>query len=300
MVLYNGLFRERFASQGGLDSVKSRGTEQRIALDGAVQLAGDHRVEGRPYSVNRNDQNIGPGFQSGLFDGLNRAQGHIIVVRVNRVDLRAAALRGLQERFGDFLPFGAGELARLRLDDLEIGKILQRLLEALLAIDGRRRAGRALKFHHVSLAVEFLREPFPGHFTFHDEVGGDQRRVKRIVRHIHAAVHEDDGNLLRFGPFQDRFPARLNHRREDDGVHALRDKSAERLDLVLLLLLRVGKLEGHAALGRFGSDRLGLRGSPAAFGADLREADRDRFPALFFGAARSGGFSGRALGRRQA
>src|SRR5436189_1965868 len=87
LVLYNGLFRERFASQGGLDSVKSRGTEQRIALDGAVQLAGDHRVEGRPYSVNRNDQNIGPGFQSGLFDGLNRAQGHIIVVSVNRVDL---------------------------------------------------------------------------------------------------------------------------------------------------------------------------------------------------------------------
>ncbi len=51
------------------------------------------------------------------------------------------------------------------------------------------------------------------------------------------------------GFLQHGLPAGLHHRREGDDVHALRDEGADGLDLVFLLLLRVGELQRDARLG---------------------------------------------------
>src|SRR3712207_1825499 len=85
---------------------------------------------------------------------------------------------------------------------------------------------------------------------------------------------------------QDLVPAGLDDRREGDDVDLLRDVAADRLDLVLLLLLRVGELQVDPGLLRGLLDRLGVRGAPPAFRTDLGEAERDV-------AAASSGVAGR-------
>ena len=74
---------------------------------------------------------------------------------------------------------------------------------------------------------------------------------------------------------EDGVPAGLDHGRERDHVDLLLDVRADRLDLVLLLLLRVGELQVDAR--RLGGrlDRLRVRSAPAALRADLREPERD-------------------------
>ena len=76
---------------------------------------------------------------------------------------------------------------------------------------------------------------------------------------------------------EDRLPARLHHRGQDDGVHALVHETVQRLDSVFLLPLGVGEFEKYAAFFRLGADRLGLGDAPAALCADLRETDRVGF-----------------------
>ena len=52
-----------------------------------------------------------------------------------------------------------------------------------------------------------------------------------------------------------------------------RGERAQRLDLVFLLLLGVGKAQINAALDRLAFDGIGVGRAPTAFGADLRKAD---------------------------
>jgi hypothetical protein len=70
-------------------------------------------------------------------------------------------------------------------------------------------------------------------------------------------------------PPQHRVPARLDHRREGDHVDLLRDEAADRLDLVFLLLLRVGELQLDAGCLGGVLDRGGVGGAPFALGAHL-------------------------------
>src|SRR5690606_11819585 len=87
---------------------------------------------------------------------------------------------------------------------------------------------------------------------------------------------EDHGDARGLGLLEHGVPARLHHRGERDDVDALRDVRADGLDLVLLLLLRVGELEVEAVLGRERVlDGLRVGGAPAGLGAHLREAEGD-------------------------
>ena len=96
-----------------------------------------------------------------------------------------------------------------------------------------------------------------------------------VVLLVDGAVGQDHRDLRRLGLAQHRAPAGLDHRREGDHVDLLRDEGADRLDLVLLLLLRVGELQLDAGLLGRRLDRLGVGGAPFALGADLREAEHD-------------------------
>src|SRR5262249_39587034 len=64
-------------------------------------------------------------------------------------------------------------------------------------------------------------------------------------------------------------------RREGDDVDLLRDVVADGLDLVLLLLLRVGELQVDAGRLRRALDGVGVGAAPTALGTDLREAEGD-------------------------
>ena len=80
-----------------------------------------------------------------------------------------------------------------------------------------------------------------------DEVGPDERLVERLVLGVDRAVGEDHGDVRGLGLLEDGVPAGLDHGRERDVVDALRDVGPDRLDLVLLLLLRVGELRSNPA-----------------------------------------------------
>ena len=245
-----------------------------------LSLPSCHRFERAFHAIDRKHDHIRAGLLPGFFERLDRAERHVVVVRINR----GHAGMHFQQRLHHFLAAAAPEVAALRRDDLHLRMRLDRFLEALLAIDRRRRAGRALQLDDLRLAARLLREPFAGHLPLGHKIRRDERGVKRLIRHAHAAIDEHHGNfrLLRFA--QHRLPARLDDRREDDRIDALRDEAAHRLDLVLLFALRVGEFEVHAALLAFAFDRLRLRRAPRALRADLRETDGE-----FLAAARAVG-----------
>src|SRR5437899_1339501 len=116
LIFHDGFLWKRFACSNRLDRIERCRAEQWIALDGAIELARNHCVEGIFDAINRDHDDIGTGFESSLFDGLNGAQGHVVVMRVSGLDIFSF---GLQERLHDFFAFRAREIAALRFDDLE-------------------------------------------------------------------------------------------------------------------------------------------------------------------------------------
>ena len=125
--------------------------------------------------------------------------------------------------------------------------------------------------------LHVLDQPAAGLAAFLDEVRAHEGDPQRVVLHVDGAVGQDDRDLRGLGFPQHGVPAGLDHRREGDHVHLLRDEGADRLDLVFLLLLRVGELQLDAGLLGGRLDRLGVGGAPFALGADLAEAQHDRF-----------------------
>ena len=79
-----------------------------------------------------------------------------------------------------------------------------------------------------------------------DLVGGDGGQVEVFGR-IDAAVEQDDRDFGFLGFGQHVVPAGGDDGGDQDGVDALGDEAADGLDLVFLLLLRIGELEVDAA-----------------------------------------------------
>ena len=130
-----------------------------------------------------------------------------------------------------------------------------------------------------------------------------KRLVERGVLGVDGAVGEDHRDVGGLGLLQDGVPPGLDDGAEGDDVDLLLDVGADRLDLVLLLALGVGELQVDArVLGRV-LDRRGVGGPPAALGADLGEAHRDRAAVggavgAAVGVAAAGGERERAQGDR--
>jgi hypothetical protein len=70
-------------------------------------------------------------------------------------------------------------------------------------------------------------------------------------------------------------PTGGHHWRKRDHVDFLRDEIAQRLDLIFLLLLRVGEAQIDVHGGGGGLDRLGIRRAPLALSPDLAETKHD-------------------------
>ena len=133
--------------------------------------------------------------------------------------------------------------------------------------------------------VGVVDQPLAGLLALLDEVGADERHVERGVFGVDGAVGEDDGDLGALGLLEHGVPAGLDDRAERDDVHLLLDVGPDRLDLVLLLLLSVGELQVDAGSPRPSPGWTGVRGAPAALGADLGEPHGDRVVVGGFAAA---------------
>src|ERR1700681_1694114 len=222
--------------------IEGRSRHVRRQLDRRVRLARHERLENVGHRVDRNNEDVLAGLEACFFDRLNRADGHVVVMGIERADI-LAAIFGLQEAFGDFFALGAGEIAGLAPDHLDVGMLCDRLIKPLLAIGRDARSDGALQFDHVAwLAADIFRQPLTGDHAFMNAVGCDGGQIERLVRSLDVTIEQDDRNLGVLGLVEHSIPARRNDRREETGVNALRDERANGLDLVLLLLLSVGDL----------------------------------------------------------
>ena len=161
------------------------------------------------------------GLEPRLLDGLDRADGHVVIVREQHVDLLLAF--GLDEGLHHFLALGAREIAALRAHDLEARILPDDLAETLHAVVCRRRTHGALQLDHADRPVlpgAVLDEPACGAAPFLDKVGADQRHVQRFIGHLHGAVGEHDRDAGGLGLRQHRVPAGFHHGREGDHVDA--------------------------------------------------------------------------------
>ena len=105
---------------------------------------------------------------------------------------------------------------------------------------------------HVTWLLVVIEQPLRRLLTFFCEVGTDHRDVERRILGIDVAVSQDDRDLGGLGFLENCIPARRHHGGKGDDIDFLRDIATNGLDLVLLLLLRIGEFQFDTRfLGRF-------------------------------------------------
>ena len=150
------------------------GTEARVAFAGGAELAVDDRLHRVLFAVDRDDQNVLARNLAGGLDRGDRAERHFVVVGVD--DRRVGM--GLEQRLGDLPSLVAVEVAGLAGDDGHLGRLgLDRLVEALLAIIGRRSADGAFQLDDLALAAGLVDRPVGDPLAFLDEVRADEGEI---------------------------------------------------------------------------------------------------------------------------
>ena len=225
--------------------VMSCGPNKRIALDGGVELAGDHRLERALHGVDGDDEDVLAGLEARFLDGLDGADGHVVVVRVQHVDLARSALRKASMTS---LP-----LARVKSPVCE-RMILKRGLAAMISSKPflRSLAGAeptvpcsSTMFTSLGRVLELSRRTqrpaLRPSSTKSEPMKADvQRGIARVDRAIGEDHRECSRPWLRCST--------VSQPVSTTGENAMTStfwamKRAQRLDLVFLLLLRVGEAQ---------------------------------------------------------
>src|SRR6476660_9583505 len=157
-----------------LGEVHELWAEQRAALDDKVDLSVGQRLHAVLHRVDGDDLDVLAGHLARRLDGLDGAEAHVVVLRVDHVDLR---LR-LQEGLHHLLAARAGEVTGLARDDLQVGVGGDGRGEALGAVDGRGGSGGALELHDVDGTRRRLLlpdEPVARLLALGDEVRAEER-----------------------------------------------------------------------------------------------------------------------------
>ena len=153
---------------------------------------------------------------------------------------------------------------------------LDGVVEALLAVVGRRGADGAFELDDLALAAGLLDRPIGDALAFVDEVGADEGEVVDAglgERRIDVAVDQEHRDAGLLGVHHGGDQRLLLARREEDEVDALRDHAVDVGDLLGGGAGGVGVDELAAALGGLVLHARGLREAPGIVALGLREAD---------------------------
>src|SRR5688572_12096040 len=253
-----------------LDRVEGERPEPWIALDGGAELPGNDRLERGALAIDGHDDHVLARLPSHGLERLDGAERHLIVMRVDGGNPGAQRLRDVLHHA---LALGAGEVARLRGEDLHPGMLGDAVAEPLRAISGDGRSRGAGKLDDLRLTVGRRREPVGGPLSLLDEVRGEKRDVIGAGRTGRCAVDENDRNLRARGCLEGRSESFELARREENDVDSPRDEVLDVGDLLRRLSLRVGDDELYPAPRRLIAKALRLRDAPGVVRLHLREAD---------------------------
>ncbi len=206
------------------------------------------------------------GLHAGGLQGLDGADGALVIVAVHGVDLVA---QGLDDVLHGLLSDGAGKLAVLGGDDLEVGVLGKFVLKALLTINGHRGAGGSGDLDHIDLLLgaEALHQLLGALLAFPDEVCADQRGVVHTRLALGVTVDEQNGDAGLFGGSQALILAGSQH----NYVRILGDDVLYVGYLLGGITLGVGVNEFDAALFDLGLDGLRLSHTPGVVHFHLGE-----------------------------
>ena len=121
-----------------------------------------------------------------------------------------------------------------------------------------------------------FRRPAHGAAALLDEVRADEGHEEIVLRHRDLPVGEQHGDARAARLHEHLVPAAVDDGGDDDHIHPLPDELPHRLELGLLVVVRVDGGQVDAELPRRVPDRLVVRQPPAALGAHLRVAHADR------------------------
>src|SRR6185312_4063926 len=142
-------------------------TEPRVRLDHGVDRAVDDALHGVARTVDRNDLDVLAGLLAGRLERGDRAEGHLVVLRVDRGDARVTG----DELLHDLLALVAGEVTGLLGDDGEPrGLGLELVDEPVRTVCSYVISGRAEQNGHLASAAGRLDHRVGGPLALLDEV----------------------------------------------------------------------------------------------------------------------------------
>src|SRR5918994_3640283 len=219
VVLDYDLLRYGLPGQELLDSVESQRTEARVGLDHGVDVAGDYRLHGLPGAVDGDHLDVLPGVLPGVFEGLNRPECHLVVLRVDRVYLGVR----LYELLHDRLTLGPEEFSGLGGDDLHVRVLFEPLLKALGTVNGDRGPGCSLEHGDLGLLVSEAGHDLGGPLSLLEKVRAHEGYVVLAGRSRRLAVDKEDWHFGLLRGVECGIQTLFQERRDDNSVHVLSD-----------------------------------------------------------------------------
>src|SRR5215204_1939198 len=260
VILDDDLLRYRLPGQELLDGVESQRTEARVGLDHGVDVTRDYRLHGLTGTVDGDYLHVLPGILTGVFEGLDGPERHLVVLRIDRVYVGV----GLNELFHDRLALGPEEFPGLGGNYLHVRVLLELLLEALGTVDRDRGTGCSLEHGNLALLIGEVGQEVGGLLSLLVEVRAHEGYVVLARRSRRLAVDQEDRHPGLIRGVERRVHALLKERCDDNGVHVLGDHVPYVGDLLCGLRVGVGI---HELL-----DVPLLRLAP--YGLRLRDAER--------------------------
>src|SRR5215218_3432032 len=158
VVLDDDLLWDGLAGQVLLDGIESQWTEAGVGLDHGVDVTRDYRLHGLPGTIDGDYLDVLPGILTGIFEGLDCPERHLVVLRVDSVYVRIR----LYELLHDRLALGSEEFPGLGGDDLHVRVLLELFLEALGAVDRDRCARCSFENGNLSVLVREVSQEVGG------------------------------------------------------------------------------------------------------------------------------------------
>src|SRR5215213_3800054 len=239
VVLDDDLLWDGLAGQVLLDGIESQWTEAGVGLDHGVDVTRDYRLHGLPGTVDGDYLDVLPGILTGIFEGLDCPERHLVVLRVDSVYVRIR----LYELLHDHLALGSEEFPGLGGDDLHVRVLLELFLEAFGAVDRHRSTGCSLEDGDLAFLVGEAGHDIGCPFPLLEEVRTHEGYVVLGGLPRRRTVDQEDRYPGLFRGVECGVHALLQGRRDENSVHVLGDHVPYVGDLLGGLRIGVGIYE---------------------------------------------------------